>query len=152
QLFTGTLSAFKNLPSKESAGILALGGVAALGAHGSDRDVTRSFSKGDTLEDTFKSGALIGGTPLELGSAVATYALARAFKKPCTASLGVDLVRAQLMAETLSIGIKQAARRSRPEGSGFSFPSGHATAAFASAAVLQSHFGWKVGLPAYAAA
>ena len=40
----------------------------------------------------------------------------------------------------------------RPEGAGFSFPSGHATITFASATVLQQHFGWKVGVPAYAVA
>jgi membrane-associated phospholipid phosphatase len=56
------------------------------------------------------------------------------------------------MAEGLTIGIKEATRRSRPEGAGFSFPSGHTTAAFASATVLQQHFGWKVGIPAYAVA
>ena len=47
---------------------------------------------------------------------------------------------------------KQATRRSRPEGTGYSFPSGHTTVTFASATVLQRHFGWKVGLPAYAVA
>jgi len=31
-------------------------------------------------------------------------------------------------------------------------PSGHTTVAFASATVLQRHFGWKVGVPAYAVA
>jgi membrane-associated phospholipid phosphatase len=48
--------------------------------------------------------------------------------------------------------MKEVGRRSRPEGGGFSFPSGHTTAAFASATVLQQHFGWKVGVPAYAVA
>ena len=33
-----------------------------------------------------------------------------------------------------------------------SFPSGHAAVTFASATVLQRHFGWKVGIPAYAVA
>ena len=31
-------------------------------------------------------------------------------------------------------------------------PSGHTSATFASAAVLHRHYGWKIGLPAYAAA
>jgi membrane-associated phospholipid phosphatase len=43
-------------------------------------------------------------------------------------------------------------RRQRPEGSGFAFPSGHTTVSFASATVLQQHFGWKAGAPAYALA
>jgi membrane-associated phospholipid phosphatase len=52
----------------------------------------------------------------------------------------------------MTVGLKQATRRNRPEGSGFSFPSGHTTISFTSATVLQRHFGWKVGVPAYAVA
>lgn len=152
RLFTGTLGDFRRLSSNESLGILALGGAAAIGSHSVDRDVTRSLSRPESLHDTFKAGAIIGGTPLELGSAFATYAIGRALNKGCMGSLGADLVQAQLVAEGLTIGLKQATRRSRPDGSGFSFPSGHTASTFASAAVLQRHFGWKVGLPAYAAA
>jgi membrane-associated phospholipid phosphatase len=32
-----------------------------------------------------------------------------------------------------------------------SLPSGHAAGTFATATVLRRHFGWKVGIPAYAA-
>ena len=56
------------------------------------------------------------------------------------------------MAQVFTMGLKQATRRARPEGTGFSFPSGHTAMAFASATVLQRHFGWKVGIPAYAVA
>jgi len=59
---------------------------------------------------------------------------------------------AKLAGQILAAGIKQATRRSRPEGSGYSFPSGHTTVTFASATVLQRHFGWKVGIPAYGVA
>jgi membrane-associated phospholipid phosphatase len=68
------------------------------------------------------------------------------------AAVGGELVQAQFIAQALTYGIKGTVRRSRPEGGGYSFPSGHATAAFASATVLQRHFGWKVGIPAYGAA
>ena len=33
---------------------------------------------------------------------------------------------------------------------GYAFPSGHASTTFASASVLEAHFGWKFGVPAYA--
>jgi len=68
------------------------------------------------------------------------------------AAVGGELVQAQFVAQVLTYGIKGSVRRPRPEGGGFSFPSGHTTAAFASATVLQRHFGWKVGIPAYGAA
>jgi membrane-associated phospholipid phosphatase len=43
-------------------------------------------------------------------------------------------------------------RRERPDGTEFSFPSAHTSVTFASATVLQRHFGWKAGVPAYAMA
>ena len=47
--------------------------------------------------------------------------------------------------------LKYTVRRERPDGSNNkSFPSGHAASAFATATVLQRHYGWKVGAPAYA--
>src|SRR6185295_16784488 len=151
-LFTGAVRDLRQVPTAASAGILAIGGAAALGAHTVDNRVNRNFAKGDEWNGSFKAGATLGGTPFQLGAAFTTYAIGRAFKKPCVASLGADLVQAQLMTQMLTVGLKQATRRNRPEGSGLSFPSGHTAMAFASATVLQRHFGWKVGIPAYAAA
>lgn len=37
----------------------------------------------------------------------------------------------------------------RPNGAGYSFPSGHTTSSFAGAAFIQSEYGWKWGVPAY---
>jgi len=48
--------------------------------------------------------------------------------------------------------VKMSVRRGRPDGTQFSFPSGHTSVSFASATVLQRHFGWKAGVPAYAMA
>jgi len=66
--------------------------------------------------------------------------------------VGAALFRAQLIAQGLTLALKETSRRSRPEGGGFSFPSGHTAMSFASATVLQQEFGWKVGIPAYAVA
>jgi membrane-associated phospholipid phosphatase len=151
-LFTGTLQGFRQVPSTGSLGLLALGGAAALSVHPVDRSVTRALEDPSPLHDTFSMGALVGSTPFQLGSAFLAYGIGRALDKPCVASVGADLVQAQLMAEVLTVAIKTATRRARAEGGGFSFPSGHTTAAFASATVLQQRFGWKVGIPAYAVA
>ncbi|RYY32888.1 MAG: phosphatase PAP2 family protein [Sphingomonadales bacterium] len=46
-------------------------------------------------------------------------------------------------------GLKEAIHERRPDGSdNKSFPSGHASASFAAAALLQNRYGWQVGLPA----
>lgn len=48
--------------------------------------------------------------------------------------------------------IKTAVGRTRPDGTQYSFPSGHSATTFASATVLQRNLGWKVGVPAYVVA
>lgn len=50
-------------------------------------------------------------------------------------------------------GLKWAIDEERPNGSGDdSFPSGHASTSFASAATLHRRYGWEVGIPAHLAA
>ena len=147
-----TLHDVRRLPSSGTLGILTIGGAAAFGAHSVDADVTRHVPGVSGANGAFKPGAVIGGTPFQLGAAFSTYAIGRALGKSCVARVGAELVQAQLMAEGLTMIFKESARRSRPEGTGFSFPSGHTTVTFASATVLQRHFGWKIGLPAYAVA
>jgi membrane-associated phospholipid phosphatase len=64
--------------------------------------------------------------------------------------VGADLIRAQVLSQGIVQGGKFATRRPRPDASNnHSLPSGHTAAAFATATVLQDHFGWKVGVPAY---
>jgi membrane-associated phospholipid phosphatase len=87
-----------------------------------------------------------------MGAAFASYAIGRALHKSCAARVGAVLFRAQLVAQALTLSIKGMSRRSRPEGGGYSFPSGHTAVSFASATVLQQEFGWRVGVPAYAVA
>ena len=65
---------------------------------------------------------------------------------------GRDLLRAQISVVSWTYAIKVAAQRTRPNGDPRSFPSGHASTSFATAMVLQEHFGWKAGLPAFALA
>ena len=55
----------------------------------------------------------------------------------------------EFSAGSWTYAIKLATNRTRPNGDPRSFPSGHASASFATAMVLQEHFGWKLGLPAY---
>jgi hypothetical protein len=151
-LFTDTVHEFRQLPSRENLEWLVAGLAVTAAAHVADDDVLHKLSDASELRPAARPGAVLGSTPFELAGATALYVFGRAGNHPRLAHVGGDLVRAQLMAEALALGIKHAVRRDRPEGSGFSFPSGHATVSFASATVLQRHFGWKVGAPAYGVA
>ena len=58
--------------------------------------------------------------------------------------------RPQIVTSIVTHGLKIGVGRTRPNDGRSSFPSGHSSATFANATVLQRHFGWKVGIPAYA--
>jgi PAP2 superfamily protein len=148
--FTDVLGDFRRLPSVSNAEWLVAGLAAAASTHQVDRQVTSDFA--GTRNQLFRPGAIVGGTPFELGAAFATYAIGRSLNKPGAMSLGSDLIRAEIMAEVLTVGIKEGTRRTRPDGTSMSFPSGHTSSAFATATVIQEHFGWKWGVPAYAVA
>ena len=151
-LFTDTARDLKRMPSRGTFDLISFGALSAVAAHNFDNDVSRELSSSAEVRRSARAGAVLGSTPFQLGAAFATLAIGKMTDKPRVAHIGGDLIRAQLLAEAFAVGIKQIGRRDRPDGGGFSFPSGHTTVSFASAAVLQRHLGWKVGLPAYATA
>lgn len=109
--------------------------------------------KNSRLDRTFESGELLGGALVQMGGAFATYGVGKVTGKPGLAELGRDLVRAQMLVQGVTQVIKYSVGRTRPDGSSnASFPSGHASGSFTTATVLQRHYGWRAGVPAYAVA
>ena len=141
-----------HLPSKENALWLSLGLSVAGSAQVLDRPMSSRLSSAKSLESVFAPGETIGGARVLAASAIATYTIGQLSKNPRVTAVGSDMIRAQLLTQVLTGSIKAAVRRSRPDGTEFSFPSGHSSTSFATATVLQQHFGWKVGAPAYAVA
>jgi hypothetical protein len=108
---------------------------------------------GTGLDAAFEAGEILGGSAAQLGGAFAAYGFGKLVENEEVERVGRDLVRAQIVTQSLTLGVKLLVRRERPDGSNqASFPSGHASGAFATATVLGRHYGWKVGLPAYAVA
>ena len=106
-----------------------------------------------TLDGAFDPGTLLGGSLVQVGSAFAAYGVGHLTGKPSVAAVGRDLVRAQLLTQGVTQLLKYSVRRTRPDGSSrSSYPSGHASGTFASATILQRHYGWKVGIPAFGVA
>ncbi len=149
-LFTDILGDFRHIPSMSNLGPAIVGTGLSLGAHQVDPDVNRHLFGKDEVNGFFLPGKTIGQSPVAIAAAIVTYAVGRESGKPRVAHIGLDLLRAQAVTGVLTLGLKEAVRRERPDGSGpLSFPSGHASVTFTTATVLARHFGWRVAVPTY---
>lgn len=135
--------------SAETAQLLAVSAVASIAAVPWDRE---GVSEAPELpKGAFTFGNVSGSFPFQLGVGGAVWGFGVTTRHPKAADIGRDLVRAQLLSQSLVQVVKVIVRRPRPDGSNnYSFPSGHSASAFAMASVLNRHLGWKVGIPAYA--
>jgi membrane-associated phospholipid phosphatase len=151
QIFAKTFKEdFRRLPSLDSAVILGLGGLASSLGHSSDQRISAGMVGSNS--SFYKPGVWVGAATVQMGAAFAVYSVGRSTGHPKLAAVGADLVSAQIVSQTLTQAIKFSVSRTRPDGTAYSFPSGHSATSFATAAVLQRHFGWKAGIPAYALA
>jgi membrane-associated phospholipid phosphatase len=141
----------KGMASFDTLVILSAGGAASLIAVESDnsahqwsldRPVPAWAPVGRVAGDGWTQGALAAGT----------FAAGSLTKHKLATHVGSDLIRAQVLNMVTTRVVKIVVDRTRPSGGGHSFPSGHSSATFTTAAVVHRHFGWKAGIPAYAVA
>ncbi len=142
-------SDYKNFFSLETALWLGVGGGAALAVHPADQRISDAALDAN---DSLPGGSVYGSQYFQVPVAVAWWAIASAAGSERHAETGRDLLRAQISVFSWTYAIKLVTNRTRPNGDSHSFPSGHASTSFATAMVLQDHYGWKVGLPAFIAA
>jgi membrane-associated phospholipid phosphatase len=136
--------------SGDTMKVMGVMGASALAAHQWDRPAALG-SQEHLSRSVFRSGDTSGRFLVEVGAGFGLYTAAKLAGSTGLASVGADLVRAQILSQSVVQVGKFATRRTRPDGSNHgSLPSGHTSSAFATATVLQQHYGWKVGLPAYA--
>ena len=140
----------KSVVSKENASVLSAATAFALFAQPFDKNLTYSASCSTFLKTTFEPWARVVGQEWVLaGGAAATYLYGRVSGHSKLASVGGDLIEAELIAGVGTHALKYATQRPRPDGEEFSFPSGHAAGTFAMATVLHRHYGLKASVPAY---
>jgi membrane-associated phospholipid phosphatase len=151
---------FKAFPRRESTWvILGIGGAAAVAVHPADSSVNSHLVSSGWANNLWKPGHIIGG-PVMYGVPIALYLGGRyvwapAKDQPQTnkwSHLGLDLLRAEVEEEAIVQTLKFSVGRTRPDGTPYSFPSGHAAATFALAAVLERHLGYRLAWPTLAIA
>jgi membrane-associated phospholipid phosphatase len=157
-----TWNDFKAFPTRKSTWvILGVGGALAAAVHPADEHVNEQLASSGTADKFWKPGHVIGG-PVMYVVPVAIYLGGRYVlpkfdrdddRTNKWSHLGLDLVRAEILEEVIVVALKRSTQRTRPDGSdNYSFPSGHAAATFALAAVVERHLGYRLALPTLAIA
>lgn len=159
-LIRDTGSDFASFPRRRSTWvILGIGAGAAALVHPWDDEINDELQEANTLKNIMKPGKYLGYAWVQGGAALGMYFIGRYAMEPeqgthtnRVAHLGFDLLRANIVSQAFTYGIKIAVRRDRPTGECCAFPSGHASLTFASAAVLERHFGYRGSWPMFAIA
>lgn len=149
-------AAMKGLPrdvwgfvSFDTAKVVGVGLGAALAAHPSDSASLEEFQESARFRDFVSPGNTYGSFAVQAGGAFGTYLIGRWSDHPRLAQVGLDVIRVQVVTQVWVQAVKLSVNRERPDGTPYSFPSGHVASSFATAGIVQREFGWKVGLPMY---
>jgi membrane-associated phospholipid phosphatase len=133
----------------EPAQLTMLGGAggAALGVRGNDAPWSAEAARSTGVDRAAEGGSFVGSGLVQAGAAAGTFVIGAWAHSPRVARIGGDLIEAQLLNGLMTQSLKFAVARTRPNGGRYSFPSGHTSASFATAMVLEHHFGWRIGAP-----
>jgi membrane-associated phospholipid phosphatase len=107
--------------------------------------VNRSWSKSTLAEIIFEPGEIVGNGAAVIGASALLHGAGKLAHAPGLSAVASDLIRAHAVNALLTTAIKRSINRPRPDGSPFSYPSGHTSEAFAAAGVIAHHTGTTWG-------
>lgn len=140
---------FAGVFHRESALPLFVGGVATGGASVLDEPLRASINP-DPAAGWGQTVGTAGGAIWTGAFVSSLFAASRFGGDARFRAASYDLVEATIVNAAYVQSLKLIVHRRRPNGTNRqSFPSGHASNAFALATVAERHYGWKAGVPAY---
>lgn len=101
------------------------------------------------LEPGIDFGNIYGSGAFLVAGTAGLWTVGQLTRNHNTAGAASDLAKGLLLDGAIVYALKVGIDRTRPNGHGLSFPSGHTSSAFTIAPILTNRFGWKVGVPAY---
>ncbi len=140
----------RSLATIDTAVVMGLGGASAIAAHNNDLPVYNWVRQRPHDPALARFGNFFGDAFVQGGVAIGAWGLGKHQKNVRLETTGSDLIRAQILNAVLTVPLKQVVNRTRPNGGHHSFPSGHASATFATAAVIQRDYGVAASVPFYA--
>ncbi|MBX7187418.1 MAG: phosphatase PAP2 family protein [Vicinamibacteria bacterium] len=140
---------FSGVFHRESILPLFVGGVATGGASVLDEPLRASINP-DPAAGWGQTVGTAGGAIWTGAFVSSLFAASRFSENARFRAASYDLVEATIVNAGYVQSLKLIVHRRRPNGTNRqSFPSGHASNAFALATVAERHYGWKAGVPAY---
>jgi membrane-associated phospholipid phosphatase len=133
---------------------LLIGGLATVPSFLSyeDPEINEAWAGNAQADHVFELGNTMGNALLPITVSGLALAYGHLAHRPGASDFGSDLLRAQAINGVLTLSLKGITNRRRPDGTRYSFPSGHTSVTFTTAAVIYRHYGMKWGLPAAVAA
>jgi membrane-associated phospholipid phosphatase len=142
---------FKAMGSTGTLWIAGFGALTSVVVHNSNDERLHTWvsQQGDASSSS-SVGNFLGDGVVQGSAAVAVWLGGGAAHNVKLQDTGADLVRAQVLNGVITQGLKLGFQRARPDGGTRAFPSGHTSATFATAAVIQSDYGIGAAVPLYA--
>ena len=135
--------------SGDNLGPFLAGGVKSAGASYLDQAVKDAISTGSSGSTASTAGGPLWTTLVVVG----LFTGGRLSSHERFRAMTYDMLDAAIVNGVYTEVLKKTVKRERPNGEdNQSFPSGHTSNAFTLATVVQRHYGWKIGAPAYALA
>lgn len=112
-------------------------------------EFTEMWGRSGFADNLFEIGEVVGDGAFPVMLSGASWSVGKLAGSAKLRDFGTDLFRAQAMTGLLTAVLKGSVNRTRPDGTAYSYPSGHTSSAFASAGTVYAHFGKQWGIPAF---